>query len=188
MAELAEAIRTINARELDQNEEAIASSFGPPPKVSPEAQQRLIPFVQWCEQKRIRALPARPTSVAAYVQHQQDQGISRQVVAERLEAIEQLHFAASMANPCATPVVRQTTGGSTIEAPRSWKADEKLSFYELPPEIQAVVARREADRETQMRRAQNTAAEAAAEVRRLLKTAAETTKPVEPQKEVSNEG
>jgi hypothetical protein len=141
------------------NEAAIASCFEPPPELSPEARERLIPFLHWAEIQRIRALPARPTSVAAYVQYQQDQGVNRHVIAECLEAIEQLHFAAAMANPCATPVVRKTTGGSTIEAPRSWKADEKLSFYELPTEIQAVLARREQDRESALRRAQNEYAE-----------------------------
>lgn len=174
MAQLAAAIAAINNKELDANEQAIASCFEPPAPMSPEAQQRLIPFLHWAEQQRIRALPARSTSVAAYVQYQQDQGISRQTIAERLEAIEQLHFAAAMANPCATPVVRQTTGGSTIEAPRSWRADEKLSFHELPIEIQAVVARREQDRETTLRRAQNALAE---ERKRLMADAA--TKPAD---------
>jgi hypothetical protein len=155
MAQLAAAIAAINNKELDANEEAIASSFERPAPMSPAAQQQVLPFLEWAAAQRIRALPARPTSVAAYVQYQQDQGISRQLIAERLEAIEELHFAAALANPCATPVVRTTTGGSTIEAPRSWRGDEKLSFYELPIEIQTVVARREQDRETQLRRGQN---------------------------------
>jgi hypothetical protein len=181
MAQLADAIASINNKELDANEQAITSCFEPPPELSPEARERLIPFLHWAEIQRIRALPARPTSVAAYVQYQQDQGVKRQVIAERLEAIEQLHFAAAMANPCATPVVRKTTGGSTIEAPRSWRADEKLSFYELPIEIQTVVARREHDRERAVRTAQNNLAE---ERKRLMADAAP--KSAEPKKEDSN--
>jgi hypothetical protein len=183
MAQLAAAIAAINNKELDANEQAIASCFEPAPPMSPEAQQHLIPFVHWCEQQRVRAVPARPTSVAAYVQFQQDQGVSRQVIAERLEAIEQLHWAAALANPCACPAVRKVTGGSTIEAPRSWKADEKCSFYELPPEIQIVIARREQNREAVMRRAQNEAAE----LRRQMADAAKTAETTN-EKEVQDHG
>jgi hypothetical protein len=109
--------------------------------------------------QKVRSLPARPTSVAAYAQYQQDQGISRQLIAERLEAIEVLHNAASVGNPVATPVVRTVTGASTIEVPRSWDKESRLAFAELPPEIQAVIARRETDREKTLRRGQNEVAE-----------------------------
>jgi hypothetical protein len=183
-SELAQAIRKVNERELDANEAALAKSFPPPPQVSPEAQQRLIPFVQWAEAQRVRALPARPTTVAAYVQYQQDQGVKRQTIAERLEAISQLHFAASMANPCATPVVRITTAASTIEPPRSWTKDEQQLFTGLPVEIQAVVARREHDREKVMRRAQNEAAEA----KRLMAVAAKKPANTTNEKDVREHG
>jgi len=169
MAELAQAIRQVQERELDANEMALASCFPPPPELSPVEQQRLIPWLSWCEQQRVRPVRARPTTVAAYVRYQQDQGIPRPLIAERLEAIEALHEAAALANPVATVVVRTTTGGSTIETPRSWAKDEKQLFTQLPVEIQRVIARREADRETQMRRSQNEAAD----LRRQLKVAAE---------------
>jgi hypothetical protein len=183
MAQLAEAIATINARELDANEQALAQCFPRPPELSADEQQRVLPFIHWCQQQRIRAVPARPTSVAAYARYQQDQGISRQLIAERLGAIEALHNAASLGNPCATPVVRAVTGGSTIEAPRSWTKDEKQLFTGLPVEVQKVIVRRENDREREMRRAQNEAGD----LRRLLKTAADT-KPVEPKQETTNNG
>jgi hypothetical protein len=159
MAALADAIAHINARELDANEAAIAACFPPPPAVPPEAQQQLMPFLAWCEDQRVRALPAKPASVAAFAQWQQDLGVSKEKVAATLSAIEALHFAASLGNPIATPLVRVTTSASTIEPPRSWAKDEKELFTGLPVEIQIVVARREKDRETIMRRAQNEAAE-----------------------------
>jgi hypothetical protein len=178
LAKLADAIRHINAqenaRELDANELAITKCFPPPPELSPEAQQLLIPFVQWAEAQRVRALPARPCSVAAFAQWQKDLGVPKEKISATLSAIESLHFAASLGNPIATPIVRTITAASTIEPPRSWTKDEKQLFTGLPVEIQAVIARRERDRETQLRRAQNEAGE----LRRLFKTAAET-KPVE---------
>src|SRR5262245_25760653 len=93
-----------------------------------KAQQRLVPFLSWCEAQKVRAVPCRPQCVAAFCQYQQDQGISRQLIAERLEAIEALHNSVSVGNPCATPVVRTVTGVSTIEAPRSWDKESKFAF------------------------------------------------------------
>ena len=166
MPALADALRHANERDIEANEQAIASCFPAPAQMSAEDQQRIIPFINWCQMHGVRPLPARPTSVAAYVQFQQDQGIARELVAERLEAIEALHFAASVGNPVATPVVRTITGASTIDAPRSWAKDDKLAFHELPHEVQIIVARREQDRETALRRAQNKFAEELKQIRK----------------------
>jgi hypothetical protein len=179
MAQLADMLAAAKAQEIAQAEAEIASCFPPPPPISAEVQQRLIPFLAWCSEQKVMACPARPTSVAAYCQHQQDLGVGRQLIAERLEAIEALHNAASLGNPCATPVVRTVTGGSTIAVPRSWTGDEKQLFKQLPPEIQSVVARREADREREMRQAQNEAGDLRQELKRLKADAA--TKAAEPE-------
>jgi hypothetical protein len=173
MAALADAIAHINAKELDQNEAAIAACFPPPPAVPPEAQQILLPFLKWCEGSRVRALPAKPACVAAFAQYQQDLGVPKEKISATLSAIEALHIAASLANPIATPLVRTTTAASTIEPPRSWTKDEKQVFTQLPVEIQSVVARREKDRETQIRRAQNELAETK-KLLRLMADAAKT--------------
>src|SRR5262245_21579153 len=98
MGQLSDLIAAAKANEIAQAEAEIASCFPPPPKLSPDAQQRLIPWLHWCEQQKVRACPARPTSVAAYVRYQQDQGVSRQLIAERLESIEALHNSVSEPN------------------------------------------------------------------------------------------
>src|SRR5262249_30296838 len=139
MAELAEALARLHAKEVEANERAIALCFPPPPAMTPESQQLIIPFLRWCEHQRVNALPARPACVAQYVRWQQDNGIARQRVAESLEAIAALHESAAVGNPCATAIVRTVTGGSTIEVPRSWSKDSKVAFAELPVEIQAVI-------------------------------------------------
>jgi hypothetical protein len=46
-----------------------------------------------------------------------------------------------------------------IEPPRSWKADEKERFKSLPRETQAYLAERETERDREIRRSQNDAAE-----------------------------
>ena len=155
---LAEEIEKAKQREMDANEAALASCFPRPPELSSEAQQRVMPFVQWCEVQRVRALPARPTSVAAFVCWQQDQHVPRQVIVETLSAIEALHIAASVGNPVVAPVVSATLG-STVEPPRSWKKEDKEFFATLPLHAQEIVARREQERETNLRRGQNELAE-----------------------------
>jgi hypothetical protein len=165
MAELAQALRKVHERELDANEQAIAASFPPPPELSREAQVAVAPFVAWCETQRVRALPARPTSVASFAQWQADLGVPKEKISATLSAIESLHFAASLGNPIATPIVRTITAASTIEPPRSWDKDAKHRFAELPVELQRVVAAREKDRETHLRRSQNELAD----IKKLLR-------------------
>jgi hypothetical protein len=135
------------------------SCFPPPPELPAEARQHLIPFFQWCESQRVRSLPARPASVAAFAQSLKDLGVRRDKISAALSAIEALHFAASLGNPIATPLVRIVTAASTIEPPRSWTGPEKTLFSELPVELQRAVARRERERETELRRCQNQLAE-----------------------------
>jgi hypothetical protein len=172
MAQLADMLAQVRANEILQAEAEIASCFPQPPKVTPEAQDRLAPFLAWCEQQKVRSLPARPTSVAAYAQYQQDQGIPREKINATLSAIEAMHVAASVGNPVATPVVRTVTGGSTIEAPRSWDKDGRAAWAQLPPDVQSVIAARESDRERTLRRGQNELAEMKKLLR--LQAAAET--------------
>jgi hypothetical protein len=159
MAELAQAIRQVNEREIDANEAALASCFPPPPQMTAEQQQNVSPFVSWCQVQRVRSLPGRPQSVAAFYQWQRDLGVPREKIDATLSAISALHIAASMGDPCASPLVRTITAASTIEAPRSWTKDEKQVFTQLPVEIQRAVSRRERDREVQLRRMQNELAE-----------------------------
>jgi hypothetical protein len=166
-------IEAAKERELTANENAIASCFPPPPRLSEEVKMAVVPFLQWCETQRVRALPARPASVAAFVCSLKDQNISRQIVVETLSAIEALHIAAAVANPVATPIVSATLG-SSIDPPRSWTKADKEFFKTLPLHAQEIIAHREQERETHLRRTQN----ALAEQRRQLKTAADL-KPVD---------
>lgn len=163
MADLRTEIELSKAREFDANESALAQCFPPPPALSDEARQRLAPFVTWCEMQKVRALPAKVTSVAAFVHWQLDQRVPRQIIVETLSAIENLHYAAAVGNPVSAPVVA-TTLGSTVEPPRSWKKEDKAFFATLPLHAQEIIAVREQHRERELRRMQN---ELATEKKRL---------------------
>jgi hypothetical protein len=181
MVDLRTEIELSKARELDAAENALAACFPAPAPLSDEARQRVLPFVQWCETQRVRALPSRPQSVAAWVQWQLDQRVPRQVIVEVLASIEALHNAASVGNPVSAPVVAATLG-TTVDPPRSWKKEDKEFFTTLPLHTQEIVARREQQREVELRRLQNETAR----YRRLM-AGADNTKPVaSTEKEVTN--
>lgn len=64
-----------------------------------------------------------------------------------------------LADPGATTNVADPAQQPTIEPPRSWSKEEKAEFATYPPEAQEKIARREQERDTAIRRAQNEAAE-----------------------------
>jgi hypothetical protein len=168
MAALGDAIRQANVRELDQNEVALASCFPlPAHELSDEMKALLVPYIRWCEIQRVRALPSRPTTIAAFLQGQKDRGIQP---LETLLAIEALHLFAGYANPVATPVVRSMIEGAPVDPPRSWSKVEKEEHQLLPLHMQTVIARREQDRERSLRTSQNKLAEE----RKRLQADAET--------------
>ena len=51
-------------------------------------------------------------------------------------------------------------GGEPVKPPRSWNAEDKDAFAALPRGVQEVIARRETERDREIRRCQNRAAEA----------------------------
>jgi hypothetical protein len=139
------------------NEQKVARTFAPRP-VEPDAKVYFEQFQRFCSEHGVRSLPAAPAVVAAFIR---DGGIEPAKLTLILAAIEQIHDHHNLANPVATSVVReQLSLVLKVEPPRSWTKDEKLIFTTLPIEVQASVGRRERERETEMRRAQNAAAEA----------------------------
>jgi hypothetical protein len=187
MAALAEAIKNLNAKELDAHEAELAACFPPPPQMSPEAQRHLVPFLEFCEQQRIRPLPCRPASCAAFLQHQTDRGVSKERVAETMAAVEAWHIASNWGSPIASPVVRIVTAASTIEPPRSWSKEEKENFKTYPRDAQEKISRDAARREADFRRGQNEIAEMKKLLRLQLEAAAETKAADNTEKETTDE-
>jgi hypothetical protein len=181
MATLGDAIRQANERELDQNEAALAACFpSTAHELSEEMKALLVPYIRWCEIQRVRALPGRPTTIAAFLQGQKDRGIQP---LETLLAIEALHLFAGHANPVQTLVVRAVTEGAPVDPPRSWTRVEKEEFRLFPRHAQWALARRESDRDKAMRSSQNKLAE---ERKRLTDGA--VNKPVETTEGTTNHG
>ena len=137
----------------------VASKLPIAVELGDDVRLRLQLFAQWCERHSVRACPSRPTTIAQWVLEHGHLGADN--VMAILGAVEALHFHHSLASPTKTPIVSKALEQHfQSEAPRSWKTDEKLLFATLPEAIKQIIARRERDRERELRSCQNRAAEA----------------------------
>src|SRR5262245_49822244 len=153
MAQLAEVVDYVSLREIEKRENELAAHFpSPPSSITRDVQSLITPFVQWCDATGVRACPARPTTVAAYLQTKLDEGIPPERILRTLSGIAAAHNAFGFADPTHTTVVANVLEGvTTVEPPRSWPKAEKLSFNLLPPDIRAIIAKREQEREITLR-------------------------------------
>jgi hypothetical protein len=156
------------AAKLNQGEAVLSAAIAEkiqPPAVELDDKTRALlkSFVDWCGARNVRYCPAKPATVAAYVFHQKDSA----AILEILDAIEKLHDLHRLANPVQTAIVNVVLGHILKdEPPRSWTKEERREWWLLPPTVKAAISRRERDRERELRRAQNLAAE----LKKQLKT------------------
>ena len=146
MAQLADAISFVSAREIERNENAhIASLSGLQDELgawyishtggAEVSAANVQPFIEFCRGKGVPHLPAKPTTVAAFVLEHTALGQSDKI-RELVAAIEILHDLNGYANPAATSLVRFALDRmAPIEPPRSWPKEHKLLFTALPVEI-----------------------------------------------------
>jgi hypothetical protein len=162
MAQLANLIAQVKANEIAQNELALAQQLAAPAaELDDETKWHLAPFIQFATTANVRYCPALPTTVGAFILAQAALKISEQQILASVSAIEQWHDHLGLPSPVATTAARFALEQVVkSEAPRSWTKEEKLMWTTLPPEIRAVITRRDADQCKAMRRAQNQAAEA----------------------------
>lgn len=68
-------------------------------------------FSTWCDAHALMALPAAPTTVAAYLASLVDTGRRACTINRKVSAIRFAHKVASVENPCAHPLVEATASG-----------------------------------------------------------------------------
>ena len=140
---------------------AVAEWIGPPQGVTKGS----LPaeFAAWCEKKSVKALPARPASVALFVL--ENGGLGADVLAQMVLEISQFHLCRGQADPTSGyPVATALNGIAELDAPRSWPKEKKARFASLPYDLQKFVAAHEEQREKEIRRAHNEAATARREL------------------------
>ena len=111
-------------------------------------------FSTWCQQRRVRALPSRPEIVATFLKELAHRGPD--YVLSMVEAIGRNHMKhPSLSDPTVSRAVHFVLNEIIkTEPPRSWPKAEKLLFAALPAQIKAVIAKREIERESGLRKKQ----------------------------------
>jgi hypothetical protein len=162
------------------NEEKLTRGIQIPVHIDADAELLLKPFVSFCSFNGVKHVPASPQVIAAFIRAEEKLCTPPERIAATTAAIELLHDKHGLANPvaCAAPRT-ELERILKIEPPRSWPRPEQLIFAALPPEIRAIVGRRDKQRETALRRAQNEAAEA-------KRQSGSADKPATEQKETEN--
>lgn len=122
--------------------------------------ERARPFLAYCAGQGVSYLPARCETVAAFLLSRLDMPPTLDSVCDTLDAITAAHDAYSLPSPVKSPVVEAALERwPQIRAPQSWRATDKLLFASLPRGVQHVVARRETERDREVRRLQSRMAE-----------------------------
>jgi hypothetical protein len=106
-------------------------------------------FATWCEQNKLRALPARDVTVAAYVLQLLHLGVTLDGIIAAMSEIQRAHDLA-FGDPTSTPIVQAAldrVAGEHFEPPHSWPAHEKQQWRWLPLWVRAIVSKRELQRE-----------------------------------------
>jgi hypothetical protein len=123
-------------------------------------------FLHWCDLKGVRPIPISPAAIAGFVVESQVLGIDK--IAATVSAISQAYASRGLADPTAGgPVAAALNRIAPIDPPRSWPKEEKQRFASLPHDLQKYVAYHEERREKEIRRAQNEAAVARNELKKL---------------------
>jgi hypothetical protein len=161
-AELQRADRQRQLAEYQKNETAMAERLALPAAdpLTDAEWELLTPWVNWCAQRRVRNLPARPEVVASFISELAHR--EPEYVASMVAAIGRMHTVhAALADPTASRAVTFVLNQSVtpVEPPRSWPKAEKELFGSLPPQIKTIIAKREIEREAGLRRKQNELAE-----------------------------
>ena len=144
-------------------------------------------FSTWCEQQSVRKIPAKPATVAAYILAMAGMGVSHEQIVSVVNAADVAHQFHGLSSPLHTQIVRAALDTLLkAEPPRSWSKDEKAEWALLPPAIREIVARRETERDTSIRRKQNAIAEERKRQSHKIGVAAELEKRLK-QKELRND-
>lgn len=123
------------------------------PKIEPTAEQLALwgSFEAHAAKRCVRPFPASPALVADFLGTLPDDGLE-----PACEALQAIHNSVGASNPVASLAVRTILERRLrAECPRSWNKEDRLAFAAVPPEIRSILTKRENERDTALRRAQN---------------------------------
>jgi hypothetical protein len=130
-------------------------------------------FLAWCQLNRAHPLPASVADVTRFIR--ECSHLSADVLHAELVAIDEQHAELLYSEPGKSRhVIEAFNAAHPINPPRSWPADKKALFAELPYSIKLYLRAREDERDQVVRDAQNEAGELRNKLKRLESKNAET--------------
>jgi hypothetical protein len=124
-------------------------------------------FERFCQLTGQHPLPASPVTVAAFIA--EHGGLDAPTLFAEVAAIDQAHEALGYSPPGrSTIAIAAFNQVHPVEAPHGWREDERQFFACLPWGVQAVLARREAERDRGLQKMQRELAEQRKAVEREL--------------------
>jgi hypothetical protein len=106
---------------------------------------------RWCALHGHQPIPASPTMIARFIAELTPLGVER--VWQAVLEISRAHYTIGLPDPTVSaPVVIEMNRLSGIKPPRSWPAEEKVRFLTLPYDVQAYLAKREAQRDEEIKK------------------------------------
>jgi hypothetical protein len=166
-------------REINNTDHAIEAVvtelLGSPPKYDDSSP---TDFISFCSGKNLPWRPASPASVALYVFERGSRGID-ELTAE-IAKISASHCSKWLADPTTGwPATTALSLIMKIDPPRSWPKEDKAMFAQLLYAVQGRITRREAERDTMVRRCQNERADAMKKLHALQSVVKGTSETIE---------
>jgi hypothetical protein len=143
----------------DANEQKLLQELTlaiPKTSLTPDVLGRIDLFGKWCEARGVRKCPVKPWVLATYLLEKSMEGIPAEPLLATLAAVADLHDYHGLSNPSATRVVNLVLEKilREVRQPR-WSKDELIEWRHLPLPVRNAIARRENDRDQELRRLQN---------------------------------
>jgi hypothetical protein len=108
-------------------------------------------FERWCVLNGHKPFGAAPETVARFVSDIAPMGIA--AVWDAVQEVSRVHYMHGLASPCdGGPVAAAVNDIAKIDPPRSWPAEDELRFLTLPYPTQAYLAKREAQRDEEIKK------------------------------------
>ena len=156
---LGEQLQRPRIAQWDANEQKLLQELTlavPKTSLTPDVLGRIDLFGKYCEARSVRKCPCKPWVLATYLLGKSAEGIPAEPLLATLAAVAALHDYHGLSNPVATRVVNLALEQILREErqPR-WSKDELIEWRHLPLPIRNAIARREDDRDHELRRLQN---------------------------------
>jgi hypothetical protein len=111
-------------------------------------------FEAWAQFVGVRHLPCTPLDLARYIMTCQD--LSPELLFASVQSVDEKHEQLGYSSPGKSQIALEAFSRAH-PVPMSWRAEEREMFALLPWSIKSIVARREAERDAALSKAQNDA-------------------------------